>query len=252
MKKFDSSRFAVIADIHSNSDALTAVLEDIASCDIQSVVNLGDHLSGPMAARETADLLITHDMPSIRGNHDRWLVENEREEMGSIDGAAFDQLEDHHLDWLRQLPATLMLTDEIFACHGTPSSDTTYWMEKVSPTGDVLLKPQGEIAMEAEGIEATMLLCGHTHLPRRINLPDGRIILNPGSVGCPGYVDDNPVHQVVQTGTSAACYALVEKKNGGWASSFRHVPYDSRRMIQLAKDVDHPHWEARLANGWVS
>ena len=99
-----------------------------------------------MAARETAELLLARDMPSIRGNHDRWLVENSREEMGSIDRAAFDQLDERHLDWLRQLPATLTLSDEIFVCHGTPSSDTAYWMEHVSADGDVLVKPRDQIA----------------------------------------------------------------------------------------------------------
>ncbi len=59
MEDFDHSRFAVIADVHSNSDALAAVLRDIANQGIGSIVNLGDHLSGPMAARETADLLLS-------------------------------------------------------------------------------------------------------------------------------------------------------------------------------------------------
>jgi predicted phosphodiesterase len=251
MKSFDTRRFAVIADIHSNADALIAVLEDISTQNVESIVNLGDHLSGPMAARETAELLLARDMPSIRGNHDRWLVENSREEMGSIDRAAFDQLDERHLDWLRQLPATLTLSDEIFVCHGTPSSDTAYWMEHVSADGDVLVKPRDEIARGAHGIEASLFLCGHTHLPRRVDLPEGRVILNPGSVGCPGYVGDKPVHHVVQTGTSAACYALVEKTSDGWGSAFRHVPYDPSRMIKLAHAADHPNWESRLATGWV-
>lgn len=85
MKDFDPRSFAVIADIHSNSDALKAVLRDIANQGIECVINLGDHLSGPMAARETAELLLSNEMPSIRGNHDRWLVENKREDMISID-----------------------------------------------------------------------------------------------------------------------------------------------------------------------
>ncbi|MEL7281368.1 MAG: metallophosphoesterase family protein [Pseudomonadota bacterium] len=252
MKDFDAERFAVIADIHSNSDALEAVLRDISALGIKSVVNLGDHLSGPMAARETAELLLAHALPSIRGNHDRWLVENKREEMISIDGAAFDQLEESHLSWLRDLPPTLWLSEDIFACHGTPNSDTTYWMEKVSPEGEVVLRSREEVSSEASGIKASLLLCGHTHLPRRMDLPDGRVILNPGSVGCPGYVDDAPVRHVVQTGTSAACYAVVEKMVGGWATGFRHVPYDPSRMIELAKAADHPNWEGRLATGWVS
>jgi len=251
MRDFDQRRFAVIADIHGNSDALKAVLEDISRQGIESIVNLGDHLSGPMAARETADLLLSIDVPSVRGNHDRWLVENPREDMISIDGAAYDQLEDHHLNWLRQLPPTLRLSQDVFACHGTPGSDTTYWMEQVSPEGVVGPRPRDGVAKEALGIDAGLLLCGHTHLPRRMDLPDGRVVLNPGSVGCPGYIDDMPVPHVVQTGTSAACYAVVEKAGDRWATSFRHVPYDPGRMIELAKAARHPHWEARLATGWV-
>ena len=57
MQDFDATRFAVIADIHSNSDALKAVLQDISDQGVKSVDNLGDHLSGPMAARATAELL---------------------------------------------------------------------------------------------------------------------------------------------------------------------------------------------------
>lgn len=252
MKDFENYRFAVIADIHSNSDALTAVLQDIQSQGLKTIVNLGDHLSGPMAARETAELLMSNEIQSIRGNHDRWLIENERQDMISIDRAAFDQLEERHLNWLRELPPELWITEEVFACHGTPGSDTTYWMEKVSPQGEVILRPRAEVLEEATGINATLLLCGHTHLPRRMDLPDGRVILNPGSVGCPGYSDTTPVHHVVQTGTGAACYAVVEKTSQGWATAFRHVPYDPSRMIEMAKAANHPNWEARLATGWVA
>jgi hypothetical protein len=77
------------------------------------------------------------------------------------------------------------------------------------------------------------------------------VILNPGSVGCPGYIDDEPVRHVVQTGTSAACYAIAEKVSGGWATTFRHVPYDPTRMIELARAADHSNWETRLGTGWV-
>lgn len=251
MKEFNSRRFAVISDIHSNSDALKAVFQDISAQNVESIVNLGDHFSGPMAARETAELLLARQMPSIRGNHDRWLVEHQPKQMGSIDRIAFDQLEERHLDWLRQLPATLVLSDKIFACHGTPSSDTEYWLEQVSPNGDVLLRPRAEIAQESRGINASLFLCGHSHLPRRIDLPEGRVILNPGSVGCPGYTAETPVHHVVQAGTGAACYALVEQTKDGWGCAFRYVPYDPSRMIRLAKDADHLDWESRLTTGWV-
>ena len=59
---------------------------------IATILNLGDHFSGPLAAAETARLLESREMISIRGNHDRWLIEQDRAHMGASDAAAFDQL----------------------------------------------------------------------------------------------------------------------------------------------------------------
>ena len=252
MPELDTTHFAIIADVHSNADALKAVFADIADQGIVSIVNLGDHLSGPMAARETAELLMARDMPSIRGNHDRRLVETEREDMISIDRAAYDQLDASHLAWLGALPPTLKLSEEVFACHGTPGSDTTYWLEAVTPGGDVVLRDRDAVAAEAADLEASLMLCGHTHIPRRVDLPGGRVILNPGSVGCPAYGDDVPFPHAVQTGTGAACYAVVQRTPDGWATAFRHVSYDPRRMIEMARAADHPNWAIRLATGWLS
>jgi hypothetical protein len=41
-------RFAVLSDIHGNLSALEAVLADIASRSVSQIVNLGDHLQGPL------------------------------------------------------------------------------------------------------------------------------------------------------------------------------------------------------------
>jgi len=71
-------KFAAIADIHGNYAALEAVLADIAALGIGEVVNLGDHLSGPLEPQRTADLLIARGFPSIRGDQDRILVDSGR------------------------------------------------------------------------------------------------------------------------------------------------------------------------------
>ena len=65
-------RIAVVADIHGNVRALRAVMDDIKQVAPDSVVNLGDCVSGPLWPRETAELLIRFDWPTVRGNHDRW------------------------------------------------------------------------------------------------------------------------------------------------------------------------------------
>ena len=244
-------RLAAIADIHGNCLALEAVLADIRRLGIDMVVNLGDHLSGPLEARRTADLLIACEFPSIRGNHDRWLIEKRAAEMGASDKAADAQLQTRHRDWLSALPPNLEFRNEIFLCHGTPTSDTTYWMEQVGADGLLQMTPIEDIEAAAEGIDLPLILCGHTHIPRVVRLRDGRLVVNPGSVGCPGYVDDDPVHHLMQSGTPDACYAVLEKQNGRWGVSFRYVPYDNLAAAEMARIANRPEWASALATGWV-
>jgi diadenosine tetraphosphatase ApaH/serine/threonine PP2A family protein phosphatase len=244
-------KFAAIADIHGNGLALEAVLADIAAQGVAEVVNLGDHLSGPLQARRSADLLIQRNFPSVRGNHDRYLVEMLPAQMGQSDRAAHQQLEPEHLQWLSRLPPTLVYRDEVFLCHGTPESDTTYWLETVTQQGVVHAAPIEEIERAAAGITFPLILCGHTHIPRAVRLRDGRLVVNPGSVGCPGYDDDTPVPHVVQTGTPDASYAILERIDGRWRVNFRHVPYDHRTMAALAAKNGRTEWASALATGWI-
>lgn len=244
-------RFAAIADIHGNSDALRAVLADIDSLGIETIVNLGDHVSGPLAARETIDILMDRPMLSIRGNHDRWVTTLKPDEMGFWDRAAYGQMEAAHLAWLAKLPASATLGEGVFLCHATPSNDNRYWMEEVDPDGGVRLRPLPAIEAEAEGVGQSLILCAHTHVPRVLRLSDGRMLVNPGSVGCPAYDDDHPVPHVIQTGTPDACYAVLEQSDDRWRVTLRHVPYDPARMIMLAQQAGRPEWARALATGWM-
>lgn len=238
---------AVISDIHGNADALRAVLQDIQAQGIETIVNLGDHLSGPLAAAETADLLMNGDIICIRGNHDRQLVEQKPGEMSATDRAAHAQLHGHHLNWLQDLPPVWSLPNGILLCHGTPQSDDTYWLEAVLPTGQAVLKKEEAIAAELEGL-ASLFLCGHSHIPRRVDI-GMRTILNPGSVGCPAYDDDAPVAHIMETGTSTASYATVRATAAGWATCHHNVPYDPTRMIQMAEAAGRDTWVQALRRG---
>lgn len=245
-------KLAVLADIHGNSSALAAVLQDMQGLGVSTAVNLGDHFSGPLDAFGTAELLMAEDFQSIRGNHDRWLVEEDPSKMGPSDKVAYAQMSQSHFDWLRGLPPTLQVFEDVFLCHGTPKCDLTYWLERVEPNGSVRRSTLEEIGAEAVGLDASLILCGHTHVPRLVRLTDGRTIVNPGSVGCPGYDDDTPVHHVMQTGTPNASYAIVEKNAGEWLTTFRSVPYDASRMINLAKSNGREEWARALATGWLA
>jgi putative phosphoesterase len=245
-------KIAVIADIHGNDLALEAVLADIAAQGIDDVVNLGDHLSGPMNAARTADILMARDFPSIRGNHDRWLVTLEPADMGLSDRMAHAELQPHHLDWLRALPATLVHRQELFLCHATPKDDLTYWLEDLTADGVVHMSSRQRIEGFADGIDFPVILCGHTHIPRAVQLTGGRLLVNPGSVGCPGYDDDEPVFHKVETGSPDASYAILEKANGNWNVAFRRVLYDHMAMANLARSRGRDLWANALASGWLS
>lgn len=251
MDKVFSKPIAVIADIHGNSDALVAVLADIDANDVETILNLGDHLSGPLAAAETADVLLSRDMVSILGNHDRYLMEQSRADMGPSDQVAFDQLSDKHLAWLRDLPATQSVSDQIFMCHGTPDCDSTYWLEDVLPTGEVVFRDRQGIENYGAGVSFPLILCAHTHTARAVRLRDNRLIVNPGSVGLPAYDDTAPVYHVMQSGAPEARYALVQQVDGGWQVSFRSVPYDTSRMAALAKQAGREDWANAVSSGWL-
>lgn len=244
-------RIAVIADIHGNRPALEAALAAIATHAPDMIVNLGDNLSGPLEARATADLLMSLDFPSVRGNHDRCLVSDPPDGMGASDRCAYDQLAAHHLAWLASLPPTRMIDGEVFLCHGTPASDTTYWMERVTPSGEVTVRPIEEIAAAAEAIECPVLLCGHTHTARMVRLPDGRLVVNPGSVGCPAYRDDDPVPHCVEAGAPDARFAILTRSKATWECALHAVAYRHEEMVSLARTRGRADWASGLATGWI-
>ncbi|MFQ6549462.1 metallophosphoesterase family protein [Aestuariibius sp. 2305UL40-4] len=243
-------RFAVLADIHGNALALEAVLRDMEGLGLSEAVNLGDCFSGPLDAGATATRLLERDFPTIRGNHDRYLIEHDPSEMAPSDKVAFDQLEQKHLDWIAALPSTMTIHETVFLCHGTPTSDQTYWLERVEQDGMVRSATLDEVEREADGLEADLILCAHTHIPRNIRLRDGRVVVNPGSVGCPAYDDDVPVYHHMQTGTPNASYAVIEGAPGDWRVMFRSVPYAWDEASALAAKRGREDWARALATGW--
>lgn len=246
-------RFAAIADIHGNALALEAVLDDIDRLDIANVVNLGDVFSGPLDAAGTAKLLEGRDFPTVRGNHDRYLIEQKPADMGPSDRVAYDQLSPDHLDWLRALPTSLTLWEDVYACHATPRADDRYWMEQVEPNGMIRQSSLAELEKELDGEAraASLILCGHTHIPRMARFSSGAVLVNPGSVGCPAYDDVSPYPHVMQTGTPNASYAVLEKHKDGWDVTFRSVPYDHNAAAAQARANGREDWAKGLRCGWL-
>src|SRR5512147_381921 len=123
-------RIALLSDIHGNLAALEAVAADIARRGVDTVVNLGDSLSGPLLPRETAQFLMARGWLSLAGNHERQLLACASQPDGPSDQYAWEQLGETELAWLRSLPQTHRI-DDILICHGTPTEDGVYLLETV-------------------------------------------------------------------------------------------------------------------------
>ena len=154
---------AVISDIHGNRWALEAVLADIARRRIEHIVNLGDSLYGPLDPAGTARILLPLDLPTVRGNEDRIIVdpssgfENSptlryvRENLGTED-----------LQWLAGLPMTAVADEEFRMCHGSLERDDEYLLREVLETG-VALRSSDALQGMVRSMEEPVLLCGHDH-----------------------------------------------------------------------------------------
>jgi predicted phosphodiesterase len=247
-------RFAAVADIHGNALALEAVIEDLQREKINQVVNLGDVLSGPMDPAGVAERIIPLNWQTVRGNHDRYLIEQDPADMGPTDAVTHAALSVAHLDWVRTLPTNLNPFAGVYACHATPRADDTYWMERVLPDGTVRQATRAELEAEIDGASASadLILCGHTHIPRLARLSSGAVLVNPGSVGCPAYTDDLPVPHRMQTGTPNASYAILEHRDEQWDVTFRSVPYDHDAAAVQARAFGREDWACGLESGWLT
>ena len=243
-------KIAVLSDIHGNIAALDAVLADAESRHVDVTVNLGDICSGALWPAETADRLMALGWPTIRGNHERQVLTFPPERMGLSDRYAADTLTSDHLDWFASLPETLRLTDDVLLVHGTPDSDLVYFLETVEPEG---LRPatEDEISDRAGPADASLILCGHSHLQRAVQLADGRLVVNPGSVGLPAYDDIHPFPHKVENHTPHARYAVAERRKGGWDVSMHLVAYDWEQAARDAREHGREDWSRALLTGRV-
>ena len=245
-------RLAVISDIHGNIAALEAVLDDIAGRGIAHIVNLGDSLSGPFDAVATANRLLELDLLTVSGNHDRMLYDRPRSEMGLWEDWIVDDLKPHHFDWIRSLPLVARMGD-VFLCHASPNNDDENWLDHRGHGNRLIARDLNEVELRAVGLDFPVILCGHTHTPRTVRLSDGRLIVNPGSVGCPAYLDTRGETPFIhQTGSPDARYAVLEGNVDACKVDLCSVPYDTTPMVRMAEARGAESWAQAVRTGWIT
>jgi predicted phosphodiesterase len=153
--------------VHGNLPALEAVLDEVASLDVDEIVCGGDVCAGPMP-RQTLELLQLRGARFVRGNADRELA-----------GWPADRLTRVQREFLRELPLSITVTVDALGptlfCHATPRRDD----EIVTR-----LTPVEELAAVLDGVCERTIVCGHVHVQYDRRVGEHRVV-NAGSVGMP-------------------------------------------------------------------
>ena len=249
-------RIAVIADIHGNVLALDAVLADLArrgGADI--TVDLGDCVSGPLWPRETMERLEALKLPTVRGNHDRRVGQDQADgEMWPSDRYAQERLTAAQREALFALPLSLEIAPGIVAFHARPDHDEKYLADAITD-GQLVRAPLAAIRRRLKPLDPSchLVFCGHSHRAELIRIPGGPVIFNPGSVGCPAYDDDTPPAHVSEQGSPHARYGMIDLDAAGRPVRFESiaVDYDHEAAARQAEQAGRPEWARALRTGFL-
>jgi predicted phosphodiesterase len=217
-------RVAALYDIHGNLPALEAVLHEIRQADVDHCVVGGDIVPGPMS-REALACLLDLDIPVefIQGNCEVAVLE----QMAGRDPAALPEPAREAVRWTAQLhpedeqlfaswPKTLRREisglGHVLFCHGTPRSETECFTR---------LTPEDRLLPVFEGLEVSMVVCGHTHMQFDRMIGSTRVV-NAGSVGMP-------------FGEPGADWLLL-----GPDVQLRHTSYDLAKAAERIRSTDYP------------
>jgi predicted phosphodiesterase len=242
-------RIALLADVHGNLPALEAVLSHLeAEGGTEEIWVLGDLVVFcPYPAQVLERLTALPNTRFLQGNTDRYLVTGRRPPQIAIrDESQWEKLpalleerdanfrwtvEQLSYDWysfLRELPFEQRVDipgyGSVLAVHASPLGDEVgIWEDSADE----------ELGEMLSGIDARLLLCGHTHHQLGRWMDDEIWVVNGGSVGLP------------LDGDQRAAYAILDFESGDCWAFFHRVDYDVDGVIARLEEVGHP------ARGWV-
>ncbi len=228
-------RYAIIADIHANLAAFTAVLDDIERRGgVEVVWCLGDVVGYGPDPHQAIELLCQYKHVCVAGNHD-WAA------IGKIDTSDFNpdaaaachwtanQLTPEDIQYLDSLPLVIQ-KDDFTLVHGSPRDPIWEYLLSTSSAKQNFAYFQSQFCLVGHSHMPLVFECSETGACFVSEFPDGaeltlarnRLIINPGGVGQPR--DGNP----------KASYAIYDSQ----ARSITHyrVPYDigatQARMVE--------------------
>ncbi|OGS56446.1 MAG: hypothetical protein A3K60_04590 [Euryarchaeota archaeon RBG_19FT_COMBO_56_21] len=184
-------KIAVVSDIHSNLQALEAVLADIRKADVDQVLCAGDIVGYGANPNECCRLVSKVAEHAVFGNHELAALTGDTIWMNKHAAEAAiwtrETLDQVSRDYLSQLELAVQLDlsgRRVAMYHGSVDSAIEYVYED-------------ELSLDLfERAEADVLILGHTHVPYVVRFEHG-LAVNPGSVGQPRDLDPRASYAIL-------------------------------------------------------
>lgn len=211
-------RYLIISDLHSNWEALQAVLED-AEGKHDEILCCGDLVGYGADPNAVVDWVRRRVKATVRGNHDRACVGLEDLEwFNPVAQAAsiwtMGELTAENADFIRGLPMGPVTFANFQLIHGSPVDEDDYLVNAADAFGAF---PYAE---------SSLLFFGHTHIQggfrwcgeqvealtqASLNIvPECAYLINPGSVGQPRDGDPRAGYAIYDTDAETLAYHRVE------------------------------------------
>ena len=238
------TKIAVLSDIHGNTNALETVLADAKAAKVDEYWLLGDVLMPGTGRRRILNLLA--DLPitvRVLGNWEDSLWRGLHRKL--------DLTKASHRYLLRQCQYILeeISPEEIEDLHNQPMQvhrqfgDLTVGITHHLPDKNwgrelIHMGKQEDFDRLVTEPYASIAVYGHIHQQLLRYGSDGQLILNPGSIGQPFFLDAKLRNDL------RAQYMILEFDEAGLADvDFRRVDYDVEAELQLAKDLKLPYFQ---------
>jgi len=242
-------RTAIISDIHANLEALSAVLFDIESLNIDEIICLGDVIGYGPNPNECISLIHKKCPIVLMGNHDAAALDTQSTQNFNINAKIAiewteKQLTAENKNILENLPMSKIDDNKTYV-HSTPyEPEMWYYISSVE-----------EAAFNFQFFDTTFCFVGHTHLPIIISIDESktisvsqeetldfgkdensRYLINVGSVGQPR--DRNPKSSYGIMDTDASLLTI------------RRIDYDIKKCQEKMRKHKLPEFLiSRLAEG---